>query len=993
MLILAAPVFSQVATPPDLDADLVPDYCDRCLQVANPRQVDSDGDGLGNACDCDFDGNGNCSIADFNIFLPDFQSGQDGGQGTDMDTDGAVSIADFTLFLQGFIGGSPGPGRAPSPGVGLPGGQGCFDGRWGREPWAVDGAPTGSGLGCEASCARVHESSLPQAVKDAVCPSGPNGGFAAGFDSVRNPTSWAVSNVTAPGQTCPNAAFSTGDPFDPRACDKRDLCVARCGYKTDDCHRELHRDLVETCAALQGAEAATCQSLCNGFAEAFGSFYTGEAAAPIGASPAPWEAADGQDTECGCCPPLCTRDGDCGSQQLCLNGYCAAGRDALASSTCTVDLDCGVGFSCRADPSGANRCFPGSAQLPLPRAGQPHPVCGDGACDPVETCHASGCPEDCGDRTVAFVPGNGRCGTGDSCLTDLDCIAGNCSFEGVCAPAPDGSPCDSDGDCESLICAGGACQVTPTTNGAVCGDGTCEKSYPDYESDYSCPQDCASCGDNRCSSTESCSTCPSDCGFCGGEPCFADFQCVSEYCDSQSDTCSNGQLGYFPDPCNKDSQCGSGTCTWSLFVAGGRCAPVCGDTNCETTFLFETCENCSADCGSCGEPGQSCGSDSDCQAGTCNAGLCEGSCNDGVCTTLPDAESCYANSCQEDCGSCSDGTLCGENADCASGFCSGTPGLCLSEETVSDGDPCLADAECVSGVCQFVCLTVDDLDPGDVCLRNEECKSDVCDRGFCQGTCGDGVCTVLPDGETCLDNGCQLDCGGCPNGTPCGLDADCGSGVCSGVCLTSGTLADGAACLDPRECQSGLCALVCLSAGVLAPGDPCLQDGECTSGICSLGFCDGSCGDGFCTAFPTGESCYSNSCQTDCGGCPNGTPCGLNADCASGFCTVGFCSPKCGNLVCDAGETCSNCGIDCGVCPFCGDLTCGAGENCSNCGIDCGVCQFCGDLSCNNGETCSTCSFDCGACCRGFTAACSSNSQCCSNRCVTDIFGNKSCGL
>src|SRR5262249_47057018 len=47
---------------------------------------------------------------------------------------------------------------------------------------------------------------------------------------------------------------------------------------------------------------------------------------------------------------------------------------------------------------------------------------------------------------------------------------------------------------------------------------------------------------------------------------------------------------------------------------------------------------------------------------------------------------------------------------------------------------------------------------------------------------------------------------------------------------------------------------------------------------------------------------------------------------------------------------------------FCGDGVCNAGETCSTCQSDCGVCPYCGDFACNGGETCGTCPGDCGAC-------------------------------
>jgi hypothetical protein len=71
----------------------------------------------------------------------------------------------------------------------------------------------------------------------------------------------------------------------------------------------------------------------------------------------------------------------------------------------------------------------------------------------------------------------------------------------------------------------------------------------------------------------------------------------------------------------------------------------------------------------------------------------------------------------------------------------------------------------------------------------------------------------------------------------------------------------------------------------------------------------------------------------------------------------------CGDGNCDAGEDCSSCEADCGVCedPNCGDGNCDATESCSSCEADCGVCseEYCGDEECNNDETCETCERDC----------------------------------
>jgi hypothetical protein len=92
------------------------------------------------------------------------------------------------------------------------------------------------------------------------------------------------------------------------------------------------------------------------------------------------------------------------------------------------------------------------------------------------------------------------------------------------------------------------------------------------------------------------------------------------------------------------------------------------------------------------------------------------------------------------------------------------------------------------------------------------------------------------------------------------------------------------------------------------------------------------------------------------------------ATCGNGVCESGEncencsldCSPACGNGVCESscGENSSNCSIDCG--PTCGNGICELGESCSNCSIDCGPCgPTCGNGVCESGESPSNCCIDC----------------------------------
>jgi hypothetical protein len=76
---------------------------------------------------------------------------------------------------------------------------------------------------------------------------------------------------------------------------------------------------------------------------------------------------------------------------------------------------------------------------------------------------------------------------------------------------------------------------------------------------------------------------------------------------------------------------------------------------------------------------------------------------------------------------------------------------------------------------------------------------------------------------------------------------------------------------------------------------------------------------------------------------------------------------KCGNRICDPGETdpwnISYCPQDCQTYGWCGDGICGPSESQYNCPQDCGA--ICGDGRCAYGETPASCPSDCGYCGNG----------------------------
>lgn len=108
MLVLAWP---SVASAQDTDGDGIDDSTDNCTFVANPSQLDTDGDGYGNFCDADVNNDCVVNIIDLGIVnAAIFSSPGPPNWNPDADFDGNnfVNFLDVVI-LKSYFFGPPGP--------------------------------------------------------------------------------------------------------------------------------------------------------------------------------------------------------------------------------------------------------------------------------------------------------------------------------------------------------------------------------------------------------------------------------------------------------------------------------------------------------------------------------------------------------------------------------------------------------------------------------------------------------------------------------------------------------------------------------------------------------------------------------------------------------------------------------------------------------------------------------------------------------------------
>ena len=101
----------QVIAAEDFDGDGVLNDSDNCLLSANPTQLDTDADNIGNACDADLNNDCSVNFADLAELAAGFFPVND--PEADFDGDGSVNFGDLAFMKSTFFNG-PNPGPGPS---------------------------------------------------------------------------------------------------------------------------------------------------------------------------------------------------------------------------------------------------------------------------------------------------------------------------------------------------------------------------------------------------------------------------------------------------------------------------------------------------------------------------------------------------------------------------------------------------------------------------------------------------------------------------------------------------------------------------------------------------------------------------------------------------------------------------------------------------------------------------------------------------------------
>jgi hypothetical protein len=550
--------------------------------------------------------------------------------------------------------------------------------------------------------------------------------------------------------------------------------------------------------------------------------------------------------------------------------------------------------------------------------------------------------EDCV-MIAALVP---ACQIDADCPDHQRCVAPD---EGEAARCVDrgaaGDACEQHPDCASAYCALGACadpaadgEACPEGIDEACGDGACLDEIcvqpclgnPDCAAQNYCQiDDLAAFGvctpmtahGERCESNAECRSgaCGTSDGICF-VPCDNDTNCDdSQWC---ADHVCTAKAAHMQD-CRAGVQCVSGAC------GGGSCLECDDDGDCANGYC-DVLNHCNP----VRDLGGDCGRDGMCESGLCEV-LGEGcvpcrvaaDCNvalDQICYVpvignneciTPRANGqaceingmCASNTCRQgECRpSCDDDNDCGNEDYCLNGGCT---------EKLANGEICgvAADRVCASGICDGECAPCV---RGRGCGANQYCEVVIAGANSCQPTLRNGrQCSAGADWQctegACVDRRCRTSCdqgctnaqyckaGGCvaklDNGVVCGVhgvnDDVCASGVCDGSCVP---------CLEDAHCPGELCHVIAFAQNEcvldLANGSACGRDIECETGYCNLGVCEDKAANG--ALCPGGDRvCESGRCNVTCQACHNDDAhCGADFYCHKPVFGLNSCQPVVAN--------------------------------------------------------------------------------------------------
>ncbi|MCC6621543.1 MAG: hypothetical protein IT385_09840 [Deltaproteobacteria bacterium] len=579
---------------------------------------------------------------------------------------------------------------------------------------------------------------------------------------------------------------------------------------------------------------------------------------------------DGEGEATGRCLTTCEGDGDCAAGWGCgVEGACEEG-----DASCPGDPEAVVGVSCRPSPTscaaGTIGCDVDGAAVCVVDGDAPAGVtCGDARCAGGGYLLAARCDGQGACQSGATLPCRGHVcddatGCAAACEGAAGCEDGWYCHAGACVPeSPAGAPCSSDVMCETGVCAGGVCCLTPC-------DGPCER-----------------CGDDGACAPAAAGTDPK--GACDAElgaPCGFTGSCDGEgACAIVETGTSCGEAGCRQGLVADAFQCdGLGACVGADAIAcpGGLACDDAGAA-CRTSCLED--QHCVSgrwcDGGQCTlkvGKGAACGTDRACLGGVCADGVC----------------------CDRRCG-----------GGCETCAAPGSPGTCTAHAQGADPEGACATCRACdgAGACKEVPAGLDPLgdcdEGGEVCGPTGACDGlGACARATADTACGEAFCVgdasvsaracdgagacLDPTITDCVGARCDPATGLCRGG--CESDAHCRSGFfcgAGGTCEAART--QGASCEAARECASGFCV-----------------DGVCCERACT-GVCQACKAGGVCGAALDGseEAGCAGDLQCDGGACKkdDGVVCATADECASGLCEGNVCCATACDGVCDTCET------------------------------------------------------------------------------------------